>query len=69
MGGMPTRHHQLDRILADIDGQIAKAEAEMLKPLTDERLRSLIEKQVDLRMLRASVLENINSDNNPPTKT
>ncbi len=64
---MPTRHHQLDRILAEIDSHIAKAEAEMLTPLTDEKLRSLIERQVELRMLRASVIENIDNINNPPS--
>jgi hypothetical protein len=64
---MPTRHDQLDRILASIDRQIAEAEAEMLTSLTDERLRHLIEKQVELRMLRNEVLEKVKDPNNPPT--
>jgi hypothetical protein len=64
---MPTRHHQLDRILAIIDRQIAEAEAAMLKPLTDADLRILIERQVDLRLLKREVQAELDSDNNPPS--
>ena len=64
---MPTRHHQLDRILANIDRQIAEAEAAMLTPLTDAELRTLIERQVDLRLLRRDVQVELASDNNPPS--
>ena len=64
---MPTRHHQLDRILADIDRQIAEAEAEMLRSLTDDNLRHQIEKQVELRLLRREVEEKLKDPNNPPT--
>ena len=64
---MPTRHHQLDRILAAIDRQIAEAEAAMLKPLTDVDLRTLIERQVDLRLLRREVQAELRSENNPPS--
>ena len=64
---MPTRHHQLDRILATIDRQIAEAEAAMLTPLTDADLRTLIERQVDLRMLRRDVQVQLASENNPPS--
>ena len=64
---MPTRHHQLDRILAAIDRQIAEAEAAMLKPLTDADLRTLTERQVDLRLLRREVQAELRSKNNPPS--
>jgi hypothetical protein len=64
---MPTRHHQLDRILATIDRQIAEAETAMLKPLTDAHLRTLIERQVDLRLLKRDVLAELSSENNPPS--
>jgi hypothetical protein len=64
---MPTRHHQLDRILAVIDRQIAEAEAAMLKPLTDADLRTLIERQVDLRLIKREVQAELDSGNNPPS--
>jgi DNA-binding NarL/FixJ family response regulator len=41
--------------LADIDRQIAESEAEMLRPISDDELRSLIEKQTDLQLLRQQV--------------
>jgi DNA-binding NarL/FixJ family response regulator len=52
---MPTRQNQLNRILADIDRQIAEAEAEMLHTLSDDDLRRLIEKQADLQIIRQQV--------------
>jgi DNA-binding NarL/FixJ family response regulator len=52
---MPTRQNQLNRILADIDRQIAEAEAEMLRTISDGELRRLIEKQTDLQLLRQQV--------------
>ena len=65
--GMPTRHHQLDRILADIARQIAEAEAAMLKPVSDEKLLELIELQVNLHLVRLEVQAQLGSENNPPT--
>lgn len=52
---MPTRQNQLNRILADIDRQIAEAEVELLRTLEDDEVRRLIERQVDLQMLRQQV--------------
>jgi len=52
---MPTRQNQLNRILADIDRQIAEAEAEMLRTISDDELRRLIEKQTDLQLVRQQV--------------
>lgn len=66
MGGMPTRRDQLNRMLADLDRQIAEAEVEMLSSLADENLRQLLEKQVDLRLLRDEVEKKLKDENNPP---
>ena len=41
---MPTRSNQLNRILAELNRQIAEAEADMLRTLSDQELRALIEK-------------------------
>jgi len=49
------RYDQLNRLLADIDREIAEAEAEAINTLRDEDLRKLIERQVDLQMLRSNV--------------
>jgi DNA-binding NarL/FixJ family response regulator len=55
MAVMPTPAHQLQRILADIDRQIAEAEVEILKPHSDQELLALIEKQTGLQLLRKQV--------------
>jgi DNA-binding NarL/FixJ family response regulator len=52
---MPTRQNQLNRILADIDRQIASAEVELLGTMDDGELRRLIEKSAGLQLLRQRV--------------
>jgi DNA-binding NarL/FixJ family response regulator len=52
---MPTRQNQLNRILADVDRQIAEVEAEMLRLLDDGELRQLIEKAANLQLLKQQV--------------
>ena len=52
---MPTRQNQLNRILADIDRQIAEAEVEMLRILDDGELRQLIETAADLQLIKQQV--------------
>ena len=54
---MPTRQDQLKRILADIDRQIAEAEAAMLNSQSDDGLRLLIDTQADLHMSRREVVD------------
>lgn len=65
---MPTRQHQLNRILADIDRQISEAEARMLTSLSDFDLRQLIEKIADLHVLKREVESTLNAgENNSPS--
>ncbi len=65
---MPTRRHQLDRILADIDRQISELEALLITSLHDIDVRELIEKIADLRVLRHEVECKRSADGpNPPT--
>jgi DNA-binding NarL/FixJ family response regulator len=52
---MTTRQNQLNRILADIDRQIASAEVELLGTMDDGELRRLIEKSAGLELLRQRV--------------
>jgi DNA-binding NarL/FixJ family response regulator len=55
MGDMPARLSQLNRILADIDRQTAEAEVELLRTLSDEELRRIIETLADLQLLKQQV--------------